>query len=113
MELLQQVGASITALFGILAIVKPNLVAKIIGLIPKGKRGISEIRAVYGGWIFGLGGYALWSQSEEVFFCLGIGWIGAGLVRIISFAIDKSYSSQNLRIVVYELFVATILLIKI
>ena len=45
------IAALITAFFGLLAMVKPHLVSKIASITPKGKTGISEIRAVYGGWI--------------------------------------------------------------
>ncbi len=107
------VGASFTAFFGILAIVKPYLMAKIVGVFPKGPRGVSELRAVYGGWMLGLGGYAIWSQSESVFYCLGIGWAMAAFFRVISFFVDESYSLRNLRMVLYEVFFAVLFLIKI
>ncbi|WP_074407961.1 MULTISPECIES: DUF4345 family protein [Aquimarina] len=91
------IGALFTAFFGVLAIVRPKRMAAIAGIIPKGRRGVSEIRAVYGGWMFGLSGYAIWSQSLDVFYCLGAGWFGAALFRIVSFVTDKSFSGQNLR----------------
>ncbi|MBL4707369.1 MAG: DUF4345 family protein [Flavobacteriales bacterium] len=106
------IAALITAFFGLLAMVKPHLVSKIASITPKGKTGISEIRAVYGGWIFGLAGYALWSQSLDVYYCLGAGWLGAAILRIISVFIDKSYSSKNFRIAGLELFVSLLFLIK-
>ena len=107
------IGASFTAFFGILAIIKPYLMAKIVGITPKGPRGVSEIRAIYGGWMLGLGGYAIWSQSESVFYCLGTGWAMAALFRLSSFFIDKSYSPKNLRMVVYEVLFAVLFLVKI
>ncbi|WP_109097741.1 DUF4345 family protein [Aquimarina sp. AU58] len=112
-DILHMAGALFTAFFGVLAIVKPKLMAAIVGITPKGRRGISEIRAVYGGWMFGLGSYAMWSQSLDVFYCLGIGWLGAALFRTVSFVIDKSFSGQNLRMVFYELLFAILFLIKI
>lgn len=111
-NLLPLIGAAFTTFFGIFAIINPLSMAKIVGIIPKGKRGISEIRAVYGGWMFGLGGYALWSQSLMVFYCLGIGWLVAALFRVVSFLIDKSYSFQNLKMVLYELLFAALFLIE-
>lgn len=106
-------GAFFMCLFGFLAIVSPKLMAKIVSIIPKGKQGISEIRAVYGGWILGLGAYALWDQSLVIFHCLGISWLLAATFRMISFLIDKSYSSKNLRMTLYELLFATLFLIKV
>ena len=101
-----------TALFGITAIVKPRLIATIVGLIPQGKTGTSEIRAVYGGWILGLAGFAIWNQSIEVYYCLGTGWLGAAFIRLTSFGIDKSYTPKNLRMLMYELFFAILFLVK-
>ena len=105
-------AALCTAVFGLLAIIKPLLISKIANLTPQGKAGISELRAVYGGWILGLAGYAVWSQSINAYYCLGIGWLGAGIIRIVSFIIDKSYSPKNLRMVIYEILFASLLLIK-
>lgn len=101
-----------TALFGLLAMLKPNFIFKIASLKPKGQAGISEIRAVYGGWVFGLACYALWCQSIDVYYCIGFGWLGAAILRVISIFIDKSYSPKNLRIVGCELFFSVLLLIK-
>ena len=101
-----------TAIFGLFAIIKPLLIAKIANLTPQGTAGISEIRAVYGGWILGLAGFASWNQSQEVYTCLGIGWLGAAILRSISFIIDKSYSPKNMRMFFYEVFFAILLLIK-
>ena len=106
------IGAAFTALFGLYAIVKPLKVAKLVGVTPNGKRGISEIRATYGGWVLGLAAFTLWSNTPVVFYCLGIGWIGAALLRISSFFVDGSYSKANLRITIYEIIVAVMLLIN-
>lgn len=102
-----------TALFGITAIIKPRLIATMVGLIPQGKKGISEIRAVYGGWILGLAGFAIYNQSVPVYYCLGIGWLGAAFFRLTSFVIDKSYTPKNLRTLIYELVFALLFLIKL
>ncbi|MCG8329633.1 MAG: DUF4345 family protein [Chitinophagales bacterium] len=112
-NLLAFIAALFTAFFGVLAMIKPQLVAKIASIAPKGKTGISEIRAVYGGWIFGLAAYALYSQSLDAYACLGFGWLGAAVLRITSIFIDKSYAPKNLRMVACELLVAMLFLISI
>lgn len=108
--LINLLGALITFLFGVWAIFKPKQVAKFISVTPYKARGITEIRATYGGWMCGLSGFALWSQSPEVFYCLGFGWLGAAALRGVSFYLDKSYSTTNLRFVIAEIIVGIMLL---
>lgn len=110
-DILPYFASSITALFGISAMIQPLKFAALIALIPKGKRGISEIRATYGGMIFALGAFAIWSGSTEVFQGLGFAWLAIGSMRSLSFLLDNSYSPLNLKVVIFELFIATLLLI--
>lgn len=109
-SILNLAGVSITILFGLWALLQPNKFSKILSLTPYKERGITEIRATYGGWILGLSIYAAINQSQVLFICLGFGWLGAGLVRCFSMLfIDKSYSSINLQFVAIELLVSFLL----
>lgn len=110
-DLLPQIAAGITALFGVWAFFQPNKFANLIALIPKGSRGLSEIRATYGGLIFSIGLFALWADAPLVYQGLGFGWLGIGIARASSFLLDKSYSSLNLKVVIFEIFTASLLLI--
>lgn len=110
-EALNLFGAGFTFLFGIGACLQPMKVSKLIALTPFGERGVSEIRATYGGWMLGLSGFALWVQSPLVFQCLAAGWLGAAVFRTISFAVDKSYSPRNLRFVIIEIIIGIFLLV--
>lgn len=110
--ILNLAGVIITIVFGAWALFKPKIFSKILSLTPYKKRGITEIRATYGGWILGLSIYAIINQSKVLFTCLGYGWMGAALIRSISMLIiDKSYSTKNLSFLIIELIVGLLLLI--
>jgi len=105
-------GALFTFLFGVWAIFQAPAVSKFLALSPYSKRGTTEIRATYGGWMCGLSGFALFNQSAVLFQCLGFGWLAAGLVRTVAMLlIDDSYSKKNLNFVIFEFITAVCLLL--
>jgi len=102
METLNYIGAIFTLIFGIVAFILPNQFAKLIFLTPVENKGTTEIRSTYGGLVMGLGGYALWSQSEMVFQCLAAGWFAIAAARVLSTRIDNSYNEYTLVFIVIE-----------
>ena len=110
MNIINSIGAGFCLLLGIVGFISPNSTAKFVGILPDGKRGISEIRATYGGVFAGLGGCALYLQDTNVFTTLGIAWAGAAIARVISIIIDKSYDRLNFGGVFFESLVAIFLL---
>ena len=53
--ILKVIAALITALTGILALVRPSAVYGFTGLTANGPRGVSEIRAIFGGLFIAMG----------------------------------------------------------
>lgn len=97
---LKAIAAAGTAVTGLLGLFKPTSIYQFTGLVAQGARGISEIRAIFGGlfialgvapFIFGLSG----EKAQTAFLVLGIGYLGIALTRIISIVIDKSTASSN------------------
>lgn len=109
-QIINSIGAGICLLLGIMGFLMPNFTANFVGVLPDGKRGISEIRATYGGVFAGLGGFALYLQDANVFTAIGIAWLCAAIVRIISIIVDKSFDRLNFGGVFFEIFVAAFLL---
>ncbi len=110
--ILNLIGAIITIFFGLWALVQPAKFARAISLTPYKESGITEIRATYGGWILGLSVFTAINQHELLFYCLGFGWLGAGIVRAVAMTfIDNSFSKKNLYFVFIELFVCVLLMI--
>ena len=96
------VGASITALLGLVALFKPAWIARMTSLEPLGRIGIAEIRATYGGLFLFIGCFALWCQEPVVFRALGWAWVGAAAGRSVSILLDGDRSPANLGGVLFE-----------
>lgn len=104
-------AALFTALFGVWAFFKPNAAAKLVGLQPKGKRGLSDIRSIYGGVNFGLGAFAMWCQSIEVFQMLAAAYFAAAVCRTISLAMDSAFSKVGIRFILSEILLGICLFV--
>jgi hypothetical protein len=95
-------GALLTFGLGVFGLFWPFSVARMVGIEPDGERGISEIRATYGGFFLAIGTFALVAQSGDVFRVLAVGWIGAAAARSFSYLRDNSRSGANLGAIVME-----------
>jgi hypothetical protein len=106
---LQNSGAGISFLLGLIAILFPNRIEAYISVKSIGKEEQSEIRATYGGFFFGIALFALLSQNTLVFMALGIGWISAAIVRLITLILG-CYTSKNLQAVLFEALIGLLCL---
>jgi Domain of unknown function (DUF4345) len=111
-SLLNLTGAILTAGLGIMGLLNPLLTAYTIGIKPSEPRGISELRATYGGLFIGLGMSALYFQEPAIYITLGCGWIGAAIARIYSILIDRQISKLNIGGVFVEAGLGMLLLIN-
>jgi hypothetical protein len=105
------IGAILTTVLGIGGLLKPLMVAKLVGLTPSEPHGISEIRATLGGFFIGLGGFALYSQNTVIYGAVGMGWVGAATARIFSLIIDQKINKENIGGVILEGGVGILLLL--
>jgi len=106
------IGTALTIFFGFWALFQPKKFSKILALQPHSKRGITEIRSTYGGWMLGLSIFTAIQQQEILFMCLGYGWLVTGIVRTVAMMLlDDSYSKHNLQFVIVEIIIAICLLI--
>jgi hypothetical protein len=105
-------GALVTILLGVFGLVMPASAASFAGVIPDGERGISEIRATYGGLFLAMGLFAAIWQSPDVFRVLGIGWIGAALARAFSVVHDNSRSGTNIGGIAFEGLIGLSMLVQ-
>ena len=104
-------GALITLGLGVLGLFWPLVAASMVGLEPDGERGISEIRATYGGIFLSIGLFALVAQNGDIFRVLGVGWIGAASARSFSYVHDNSRSGANLGAIVMEATIGMMMLV--
>ena len=107
---LKIIAALATAATGLLAFFKPNAVYGFIGLNANGVRGVSEIRAIFGGLFIALGLAPLF-LGETAYLMLGIGYLAIALARTFSIVLDKSYAQSNIISLIIEIVLGAILVL--
>ena len=110
-QILQIIAAVGTILTGLVSLFKPESVTGFTGLRPEGGRGITEIRAVLGGFFIALGAAPLLLNSPIAYMMLGIAYLVVALVRGISMFVDKSISQSNIISLIVEIILGAILVI--
>lgn len=81
---LYNLAALICIVLGVMALLKPDVLARLLSLRPNGLAGSAEIRATYGGMLIGMAALGLISQHPMVFITLAIGWLSAASVRLFA-----------------------------
>lgn len=110
LSVLQIIAALATAATGLFAFIKPQATTGFIGLNPNGVRGVSEIRAIFGGLFIGLGIAPLF-LGAPAYLMLGIGYLAIAAARLFSILFDKSYAQSNLISLVAEMVLGVILVL--
>lgn len=107
---LKMISALLTALTGLLALVKPTAVYSFTGLTAGGVRGVSEIRAIFGGLLIALGIVPLF-LGPVAYQMLGIAYLAIAAARAFSIVFDKSTAQSNLISLAVEIVLGFILVI--
>lgn len=105
------IAAVITALTGLLSLVKPSAVYGFTGLTVTGVRGISEIRAIFGGLFIALG-VAPFFFGATAYTVLGLGYLAIAVVRLASIFFDHSTDSSNLISLAIEIVCGVVLVLR-
>lgn len=111
LEILKIIVAIATILTGLFALVKPAAIRGFTGLLAEGPRGISEVRAIFGGLFIALG-IAPFFLGDAAYMVLGLGYLGIALVRLVSIFLDKSRDSSNWISLVVEIVFGIILFLR-
>lgn len=109
-DFLNVAGAGVTVAMGLMGLIFPKVAAKVTNLTPKGKLGIGEIRATYGGLFTALGAYALVTREPAAFFFAGLAWAGAAGGRILHIPLDRNLTKEAIGAVIFEGAIAAALL---
>jgi len=107
--LLQILASVLTIAIGLFALFWPRSAQGFIGLKAESGRGITEIRAVMGGFFVALGLASLLLTNPAAYKMLGIAYIGVATVRAVSIVVDRSYTQSNLISLVIEVILGVIL----
>jgi hypothetical protein len=108
--ILKVIVALATAATGLLALVKPSAVYGFTGLTADGARGVSEIRAIFGGLLIALGLAPLF-LGPTAYLMLGISYLAIAAARAFSIVFDKSYEQSNIISLIIEIVFGVILII--
>jgi hypothetical protein len=95
---------------GVVSLFWPKSVIGFTGLSPQGGRGITEIRAVLGGFFIALGAspFLLGAAAYQM---LGIAYLGVAAVRAVSMFVDKSIMQSNVISLIVEIVFGVILVL--
>lgn len=96
---------------GCLALFSPKSIHGFTGLKAETSRGITEIRAVFGGFFIALGAAPLLLQAPAAYQMLGIAYLVVAVVRFLSMIADKSVDRSNIISLVIEILFGLVLVI--
>lgn len=111
LDLLKIIAAAATVATGLYALAAPMKVRGFTGLELPGGRGVTEVRAILGGFFIALGAVPLVFGFREMFLMLGIAYLGVALVRGISMFVDHSLEKSNFISLAVELVLGIILVL--
>ena len=111
LQILKIIAAVGTIATGLVSLIWPRSVTGFTGVSPTGPRGITEIRAVLGGFFIALGAIPLILNEPATYQMLGITYLVVALVRTASMIIDKSVVQSNIISVAVEVIFGVILVL--
>jgi hypothetical protein len=109
-HVLHLLGALVTLGMGVFGLLRPRAAARLVGLEPTGRLGLSELRATYGGIFAALGAFAIATRDEVAFALVGAAWLGAAAARIGDALLAGDRSRPVWRAALFEAALALLLL---
>ena len=105
--IIQNIGAAISLILGIMAIIWPSHIAAFVSVKSIGKEGVSEIRATYGGFFVGISLFVIATQNSQAFVLLGCGWLCAAVVRLVTLFFGFA-TPKNIGGVIFEIVIGSL-----
>jgi hypothetical protein len=116
LDILQYVAAFINVAFGLWTLVQPEVVARASSFSLLGERGVAEMRTAFGGYFIGMGVAIVLLNNPEASAAIGIAWLGAAAVRLVTLFIqDRTAITDTSFFVIWasEIFTGAILVAQI
>jgi hypothetical protein len=110
LQYLQYLACVLTLISGLFALFSPERAVSLTGLVPKGGRGLTEIRCLMGGLYIALG-VSPFVLGGVAFTMLGIAYLAIALVRLVSIFVDKSGNQSTWMSLGLELVLGVILVL--
>ena len=111
LDILQYIACGATVLVGVVPLIAPRSVEGFTGLKAPGPRGVTELRAVMGGFFIALGLAPLLFQADAAFKMLGMAYLVVGGIRAVSIFIDRSMEQSNLISLLTEVVLGIVLVL--
>ena len=111
LQILQIVAAVATILTGLLALLKPKSAYGFTGLTDTGGRGVTEMRAIFGGLFIALGLFPIVVNIPAAYHMLGWGYLAIAIVRLPAMFLDHSVVKSNVISLVIEIVLGVILVL--
>ena len=111
LQILQIIAAIGTIVTGLISLFWPRSVKGFTGLSAESGRGITEIRAVLGGFFVALGAAPLILNATAAYQMLGIAYLVVGGTRAVSMFVDKSVVQSNIISLVVEIVFGIVLVL--
>jgi len=112
LDILKIIVGILSALFGVLGILRPKAMADFAHFGLSNARGTAEIRINFGGFFIALGAGVIILNDPEAYILLGLGYAGLALVRLINALVDRSLFTQvYIATLVFEVVSAIILIL--
>ena len=108
-NILKIIASISTILTGLYALFRPKSIYGFTGLSAESGRGITEIRAVFGGFFVALGVFPLISQTAIAYQMLGTAYLVVAVTRTISMIADRSIEKSNFISIVSEILFGIVL----
>jgi len=109
LDILKIIAAVGTIATGLYSLAAPMKVHGFTGLELPGGCGVTEVRAVLGGFFIALGAAPLLFGSADMFLMLGVAYLAVAAVRAVSMFIDRSLVSSNMISLAVEILFGLIL----
>lgn len=111
LQILKIIAAVGTIATGLISFAAPRAVRGFTGLEVDNPRGITEIRAVLGGFFIALGAAPLIFNSADMYRMLGIAYLVVAVTRAIAMVVDRSFVQSNIISLVVEVVFGVILIL--
>jgi hypothetical protein len=111
-RILKVIAALSTIATGVVSLLRPRAIKGFTGLEAPGSRGVTEIRAVLGGFFVALGlAPLIFRASSAMYLMLGFTYLVVAVVRAVSMVVDRSVERSNLISVAVEIVLGIVLVL--
>jgi hypothetical protein len=111
LQVLKIIACVATIITGIPSLIKPDWAYSFIGLEAPGVRGVSEMRAIFGGLLIGIGVAPLLLRTPESYKVVGITYLAIAIARAFSIVFDRSFAQSNIISLVVEIVFGVVLML--